>query len=116
MQLLCQVAAKDDELAGKDEQLSVSLREAAEINEQYIADLSAGQQQLESEIASLTAQLDAANEAAAERGQQEADMHTAHKRLRGQVACPDPCADQSTLCQACICISPFWADMKNDSA
>lgn len=116
MQLLCQVAAKDDELAGKDEQLSVSLREAAEINEQYITDLSAGQQQLESEIATLTAQLDAATEAAAERVQQEADMHTAYKRLRGQVAFPDPYADQSTLCQACVQIIPLWADMKSVSA
>ena len=90
MQLLSQVAARDDELAGKDEQLSASLREAAEINEQYISDLSAGQQQLESEVASLTAQLDTATEAAAEREQQEADLHTAQKRMRGQVGCAPP--------------------------
>lgn len=80
-----QVTAKDDELAGRDAQLSAALREAAVINEQYISDLSAGQQQLESEVASLTAQLDTATAAAAERAQQEADMQTAHKRLRGQV-------------------------------
>ena len=116
MHLLCQVAAKDDELARKDEQLSTSLREAAEINEQYITDLSAGQQQLESEVASLTAQLDAATQAAAERAQQEADMHSVHKRLRGQVACPGPLADQSILCQACAQIIPVWADKQNDSA
>lgn len=85
MQILSQVAAKDDELAGRDEQLSAALREAAVINEQYISDLSAGQQQLESEVASLTAQLDTATAAAAERAQQEADMQTVHKRLRGQV-------------------------------
>lgn len=79
------MAAKDDELAGKDEQLSASLREAAEVNEQYISELSAGQQQLESEVAGLTAQLEAAADAAAVRAQQEADMQTAQKRLRGQV-------------------------------
>ena len=101
MQLLSQVAARDDELAGKDEQLSASLREAAEINEQYITDLSSGQQQLESEIASLTAQLEAATEAAAQRAQQEADMHTAHKRMRGQVVCPGPLVDQSSLPDFC---------------
>lgn len=86
MQLLLQVAANDDELAGKDEQLSASLREVAEVNEQYISELSVGQQQLESEVASLTAQLEAAADAAAVRVQQEADMQTAQKRLRGQVA------------------------------
>ena len=99
MQLPSQVVAKDDELAGKDEQLSASLREAAEVNEQYITDLSAGQQQLESELANLTAQLDAATEAAVEREQQEADLHTAQKRLRGQVGYPPPpppLADHST--------------------
>lgn len=79
------MAAKDDELAGRDEQLSTSLREAAEVNEQYIGELSAGQQQLESEVASLTAQLEAAADAASLKAQQEADMQTAQKRLRGQV-------------------------------
>ena len=88
---IVQVAAKDDELAGKDEQLSASLREAAEVNEQYISELSAGQQELEAEVASLTAQLAAAAEAAAVREQQEADMQTAQKRLRGQVGLHRSC-------------------------
>lgn len=115
MQLLSQVAARDDELAGKDEQLSASLREAAEINEQYIADLSSGQQQLEAEVASLTAQLEAATEAAAQRAQQEADMHTAHKRLRGQVVCPGPLADPSILCQTSAQIVDSLADKEKRS-
>lgn len=89
------MAAKDDELAGRDEQLCTALREAAVINEQYISDLSAGQQQLESEVASLTAQLDTATAAAAERAQQEADMQTVHKRLRGQVSWPAVLADHT---------------------
>ena len=82
---LAQVAAKDDELAAKDEQLSTSLREAAEVNEQYISELSSGQQQLESEVASLTARLEQAVQATAHKAQQDADMQTVQKRLRGQV-------------------------------
>lgn len=79
------MAAKEAELAAKDSQLSASLREAAEINEEYISELTTTQQQLESEVATLTAQLDAASSAAGQRERQDADLQAAHKRLRGQV-------------------------------
>lgn len=81
------MAAKEAELAAKDSQLSASLREAAEINEEYISELTTTQQQLESEVATLTAQLDAASSAAGQRERQDADLQAAHKRLRGQVGC-----------------------------
>ncbi len=80
-----QLAFTEDELVAKDAQLSTSLREAAEINEEYIGELTRTQQQLESEVASLTARLEEASEAAAQRERQDGDMQAAHKRLRGQV-------------------------------
>ncbi len=79
-----EVAAKEAELAAKDTQLSASLREAAEINEEYINELTTTQQQLESEVADLTSQLEAASDAAAHKERQEADVQAAHKRLRAQ--------------------------------
>ncbi|DBA99585.1 TPA: hypothetical protein ACH3X3_012161 [Trebouxia sp. C0006] len=80
-----EVVAKEAELAAKDSQLSASLREAAEINEEYITELTTTQQQLESEVATLTTQLEAASNAAAHKERQEGDVQAAQKRLRAQV-------------------------------
>lgn len=95
-QLLCallQVSSKEDELASKDQELSRALREAAEINESYISDLTAGQQQLETDVADLTAQqsqkdahISKLEQQLASRQTQEAEMQQAQKRLRGQVS------------------------------
>lgn len=86
------MASKEDELAGKDQELSRALREAAEVNEAYISDLNAGQQQLETDLANVTAQqaeknarIGALEQQLAERQAQEAEMQQAQKRLRGQV-------------------------------
>ncbi len=85
-----EVAAKEAELAAKDSQLSASLREAAEINEEYINELTTTQQQLESEVATLTSQLEAASNAAAQKERQEGDVQAAHKRLRAQASTKNP--------------------------
>ena len=83
-----ELAAKDGELAAKDEQLSTSLREAAEVNEQYISELSTSQQQLESEVANLTAELEEATKAAT---QKDVDLQGIQRRWRGQVSiAPSP--------------------------
>ena len=91
--VLLQVSSKEDELASKDQELSRALREAAEINESYISDLTAGQQQLETDVASLTAQqsekdahISELEQQLASRQAQEAEMQQAQKRLRGQVS------------------------------
>ena len=65
--------------------MTASLREAAEINEDYITELTTTQQQLEGEVASLTARLDQATKAAAERERQDVDVQAATRRLRAQV-------------------------------
>jgi chromosome segregation ATPase len=82
--------AKEAELAAKDSQLSASLREAAEINEEYITELTTTQQQLESEVATLTTQLEAASNAAAHKERQEGDVQAAQKRLRAQASTQSP--------------------------
>ena len=96
-----------DELARKDQELSRALREAAEINESYINDLTAGQQQLEADVAALTAQhadkdaqIAELEERAAQRLGQEQEVQQAQKRLRGQVRITCVChaqADQDVL-------------------
>ena len=112
------LAAKDEQLAAKDAQMTASLREAAEINEEYITELTTtqqqletevsslttAQQQLESEVASLTAQLGEAQEAAADRDRQEADMQAATKRLRAQVllSCATNCVEFCVPVSACV--------------
>lgn len=90
--VIVQVTSKEDELASKDQELSRALREAAEINESYINDLTAGQQQLEADVAALTAQhadkdaqIAELEERAQQRQGQEQEMQQAQKRLRGQV-------------------------------
>ena len=89
----------EDDLAAKDTQLTTSLREAAEINEEYITELTTTQQQLESDLASLTARLEAADDAAAYREKQHDDMQAAHKRLRGQVGSEQSCYTHAVVCQ-----------------
>ena len=88
-----QVTAREDELEGKDLEHSRALRETAEVNEAYISELSASQQQLEADLEALQAQQQKKNaevgrleQQLAERGRQDQEMQQANKRLRGQVS------------------------------
>ena len=77
----------------KDQEHRKALRETAEVNEAYISELSASQQQLELDLEALQAQqqkkdadIGRLEQQLAEQGRQDQELQQANKRLRGQVS------------------------------